>query len=255
MAPRSLQLNSGYMVAKVLVITFRHWRYVLLALLVAALLLFIAIWLPNLSFMWYLFTDSAFSWATRFSFIGSSLTFLQLNSTPASRAVLFTLIVLAGMNVSLLTYYLRRRLALGREMGLSLFGTILGLVGVGCASCGSVVLSSIFGLGATAGFLALLPLRGLEFGLISIFLLAVSVTLVSRKIIDKETAKENMDIDWKFKLGQPVKIRIFNDPRQCTQRNKLWHLDGPLPHRRASRERDDEISGGLGVNQVVDKQP
>lgn len=73
---------------------------------------------------------------------------------------------------------------MGREMGMSLFGTMLGLVGVGCASCGSVVLSSIFGLGATAGFLALLPLRGLEFSFISIILLIVSITLVSKKIID-----------------------------------------------------------------------
>jgi len=170
-------------VIKALAVTFRQWRYGLLALFVATLLLFIAIWLPNLSFLSYLFTNSAFSWATRLSILGGSLATLQLNSTPISRTILFILVVFAGVNVSLLVYYLKRRLALGREMGLSLTGTILGLVGVGCASCGSVVLTSIFGLGATAGFLSLLPLRGLEFGLISIFLLAVSITLISRKIL------------------------------------------------------------------------
>ena len=171
-------------VPRAFVITFQHWRYVLLALVVATVFLLVAIWLPNMSFIWYLFTDSTFSWATRLSIIGSSFTVLQLNSKPASRAILFTLVVLAGMNVSLFTYYLKRRLALGREMGMSLFGIILGLVGVGCASCGSVVLSSIFGLGATAGFLSLLPFRGLEFGFISIILLAVSITLIAKKIID-----------------------------------------------------------------------
>lgn len=171
-------------VAKACVITFRQWHYVVLAVVVAAVLLLVAIWLPNLSFLWYLFADSNFSWATKISILGGSLAILQLNSTPLSRTILFVLVVLAGVNVSLFAYYLKRRLTMGREMGMSLFGTMLGLVGVGCASCGSVVLSSIFGFSATAGFLAFLPLRGLEFGLISILLLTVSITLVSKKIID-----------------------------------------------------------------------
>lgn len=171
-------------VIRALVITFQQWRYVLLALIVVVLLLLVAIWLPNLSFLWYLFTDPTFSWTTRLGILSGSLATLQLNSTPLSRTILFTLVVLAGVNVSLFAYYLKHRLAMGREMGMSLFGTMLGLVGVGCASCGSVVLSSMFGLAATAGFLALLPLRGLEFGLISIVLLVVSITLVSKKIMD-----------------------------------------------------------------------
>ena len=33
-----------------------------------------------------------------------------------------------------------------------------------------------------------------------------------RKLIDKQTGKENMDIDWNFALGEVVKIRLFNDP-------------------------------------------
>ena len=165
-------------------ITFRQWHYVILALFVATILLFIAIWLPNLSFLWYLFTNSTFSWVTRLSILSGSLATLKLNSTLLSRIVLLVLVVLAGVNVSMLAYYLKRRFTLGREVGMSLFGTTLGLVGVGCVSCGSVVLSSIFGLGATAGFLTLLPLRGLEFGLVSILLLVVSIALVSKKIID-----------------------------------------------------------------------
>lgn len=170
-------------VAKAFATTFREWRYMLLALVVAALLLLIAIWLPNLSFIQYLFTDSRFSWATRFGILGGSLSMYKQNSTVISRTLLVILVFLTGVNVSLLTYYLKRRIALGREMGTGLLGTLLGLVGVGCTSCGSVVLSSIFGLGATAGFLSFLPLRGLEFGFLSIALLAISITMVSRKII------------------------------------------------------------------------
>ena len=187
MVLNDLQMNSSQMVAKALAITFRRWRFILLALFVATLLLFIAIWLPNLSFLWYLFTDSMFSWATRFGILGGSFAMLKLNSTTLSRTVLFTLVVLAGINVSLFAYYLKQRITVGREMGMSLFGTILGFVGAGCASCGSVVLSSIFGIGATAGFLGFLPLRGLEFGLVSIILLVISIVLVSKKIINPLT--------------------------------------------------------------------
>lgn len=32
-----------------------------------------------------------------------------------------------------------------------------------------------------------------------------------RKLVDKQTGKENMDIDWNFALGEVVKIRLFND--------------------------------------------
>jgi len=33
------------------------------------------------------------------------------------------------------------------------------------------------------------------------------------KMIDEETKKENMDIEWKFKKGQFVKVEIYNDPK------------------------------------------
>ncbi len=49
---------------------------------------------------------------------------------------------------------------------------------------------------------------------------------VKWKIIDRETAKENMDIDWKFKLGQPVKIRIFNDPNSMHPMQHPMHFHG-----------------------------
>lgn len=49
---------------------------------------------------------------------------------------------------------------------------------------------------------------------------------VKWKIIDKDTAKENMDIDWKFKLGQPVKIRIFNDPTAMHPMQHPIHFHG-----------------------------
>ena len=46
------------------------------------------------------------------------------------------------------------------------------------------------------------------------------------KIKDQDTGKENMDIDWAFKRGEPVKIRIFNDPKSLHPMQHPIHFHG-----------------------------
>jgi FtsP/CotA-like multicopper oxidase with cupredoxin domain len=43
---------------------------------------------------------------------------------------------------------------------------------------------------------------------------------------DPETGKENMDIEWAFKVGDVAKIRIFNDPGTIHPMNHPIHLHG-----------------------------
>jgi FtsP/CotA-like multicopper oxidase with cupredoxin domain len=47
-----------------------------------------------------------------------------------------------------------------------------------------------------------------------------------RKLIDKQTGKENMDIDWNFALGEVVKIRLFNDPKSHHPMQHPIHFHG-----------------------------
>lgn len=49
---------------------------------------------------------------------------------------------------------------------------------------------------------------------------------VTWKIVDQDTEKGNMDIDWTFQLGTPVKIRIFNDPRSMHPMQHPIHFHG-----------------------------
>lgn len=49
---------------------------------------------------------------------------------------------------------------------------------------------------------------------------------VQWKIVDQDTGLENMDIDWKFAKGQPVKIRIFNDPNSMHPMQHPMHFHG-----------------------------
>ena len=46
------------------------------------------------------------------------------------------------------------------------------------------------------------------------------------KIVDQVTGKENMGIDWLFAKGEPVKIRIFNDPNSMHPMQHPMHFHG-----------------------------
>ena len=43
---------------------------------------------------------------------------------------------------------------------------------------------------------------------------------------DPDTGKKNMDIGWKFQVGDVVKIRIFNDPETIHPMNHPFHIHG-----------------------------
>ena len=46
------------------------------------------------------------------------------------------------------------------------------------------------------------------------------------KLVDQDTGKGNMDIDWAFTQGKPVKIRIFNDPKSMHPMQHPIHFHG-----------------------------
>lgn len=50
--------------------------------------------------------------------------------------------------------------------------------------------------------------------------------MVKWNITDQDTKKQNMDIDWAFKNGAPVKIRIFNDPKSMHPMQHPIHFHG-----------------------------
>lgn len=50
--------------------------------------------------------------------------------------------------------------------------------------------------------------------------------MVKWRIIDQDTGKKDMDIDWTLKKGGPVKISIFNDPRSAHPMQHPIHFHG-----------------------------
>lgn len=161
---------------------FRRPGFVLLAAIVAAAFLVFTIWLPNLSFIAGTITGSQFSTAQKAGILWASLAAINTNFTPLSRTTTIALALLLGVDMALLTFYLRTRARLDRAAGMGIGGVIAGLFGVGCASCGTVIASAFLGAGATAGYLNLLPLQGQEFGILGVGLLLWGIVITAKKI-------------------------------------------------------------------------
>lgn len=53
-----------------------------------------------------------------------------------------------------------------------------------------------------------------------------STETLAWKLIDKENGKEGMDINWKFKVWDKVKIRIYNDPESMHPMQHPMHFHG-----------------------------
>lgn len=167
------------------------WYWLLGIFMFGAVLLF-AIWLPNLTFLRHVAVSPDYALAQKVSLFFASLSALSTNFSTLSRTVTIIVAVLFAVNTVLTVFYFRRRAALQREAGLSVAGGLAGFLGIGCAACGSVILTSIFGIGATAAALNALPLRGQEFGLLSIAVLGASILLTVKKI-DRQLVCSSVD--------------------------------------------------------------
>lgn len=163
-------------------VVFHRPSYIILGIIVAVFLLLLAIWLPNLSFLKYIISSSTYSLSSKLNILWGSLGFLKTNFTPLTRLLAILVVILSGINIALLSFYIKNRIKIETDAGTGILGTITGLLGVGCASCGSVVLSSIIGLGASTSFLGFFPLNGAEFGIFGILLILFSIYLLAKKI-------------------------------------------------------------------------
>ncbi|MFT7644806.1 MAG: uncharacterized membrane protein YjfL (UPF0719 family) [Candidatus Paceibacteria bacterium] len=166
---------------------FRHVRYILGATGVAFTVLSAALLLPNLSIIIQVVFSGSVSFGTKISFVVSLYGSLFTNFTLLSAFFVVLTAVFFGINIALLTYYIRRRQIKNHNTThhlSSIGGLLSAALGIGCVACGSVVLTSVFGLFGAGGLLLLLPFNGAEFGMLGILLLLFSIYYLIRKIQD-----------------------------------------------------------------------
>lgn len=163
---------------------FAHPSYVARAGVLAIVAFLLAVLFPNLGLIGELFTDSNAPLAVKLGIALSLLGGIVTNFSLLTAGYTIAIALLFGINAAMIVYLLRRRrvAAAGQTIAIGSGGVASGVLGIGCAACGSLILGAALPSAAAAGALAVLPLDGAEFGILSVALLVVSLLLVSRSI-------------------------------------------------------------------------
>lgn len=183
----------------------RHPRYfflfVSLSIVSASISLLVSI-RSVIRFTWRIPADSVFE---RIELMALSLKAIPLNLMTNSIVLVVVIAVLSGLNITLLVYYFKKRASALRESSVGIIGMISGVLGLGCASCGSVLLSSFIGLSGSSLLLSALPLKGLEFMLLAIVFLVFSITSLSTKLLPDTLL--SCDIRLQFRSNKNLRLK------------------------------------------------
>lgn len=163
----------------------RNYQYVLLAIIVGLSVLGFAILLPNLQLISLVFRDSSVSLADKLGLLVGLLGSITTNFMLVSALTTVAISLLVGVNVALVLYlYRRKRSGLNKGgVAVSTFGAIVGIFGVGCAACGSLILTGLLSAVGGVGVLALLPFKGQELGIVGVVALLYATYFLVQKII------------------------------------------------------------------------
>lgn len=180
------------MVLRTLKEVFRNYRYVLTAIVFAFAIFAFSLWLRNLPLLGDVIVSPAFSFFDKLTLFTKLLGGIATNVTPFSAAFIIIMSILFGINASLFLHYLVKRKEFPKKEGVGALGAFAsGMLGVGCASCGSFLLGAVLASFGASGLITLLPLRGEEFSVLAIFLLGLSIFWISKSIQTSKVCQIN----------------------------------------------------------------
>jgi hypothetical protein len=113
--------------------------------------------------------------ASRLRVLGELYPFVGTSFNPAQGILLVVVAVLTGVDIGLVTYHFREHGLDIQQGGAGVAGVVLGTLGAGCAACGSAVLLGLLSLLGVSTSLLFLPLDGLEFALLALAVLTLSI--------------------------------------------------------------------------------
>lgn len=163
----------------------RSPRYATIALVISVLVFSGATWFSNTALIVAVVTSSA-PFFDKIALLGTLYGSIGSNFTIVSATYTILIALLFGMQVALLSYYITKARSHSSELNrvslTSLGGLLSGVFGIGCAACGSFLLTSMLAVVGAGGLLALLPFGGEEFGVLGVALLLYSMYVVLKKI-------------------------------------------------------------------------
>jgi hypothetical protein len=160
-------------------VVFSKPRYVLLFALLTIFIYVLIAWIPRLSFLLSTIINPNIPFAEALGISAQALVAsLFLTSASESAYAIFTSVLVAS-NITLITFVVRRAVTPRTSVAIGSLGTLVAVIGLGCISCGSVILLAIvttFG----GSLIAALPFQGKEFGAIGVVLLLSSIYLLDK---------------------------------------------------------------------------
>lgn len=168
-------------------VVFSRPRLVLLAVVVGVAVVVLATWAPNAKLVWQIASSTSISLADKLRVLAALAGSIGTNFTAFSAISTIAIAALFGANVAAIAYLILQRWRHSGHAGAkhgatSLLGLVSGILGVGCAACGTVLLGPVLSLLGGVGLVALLPFGGEEFSVIGIGLLTAALVLTARRI-------------------------------------------------------------------------
>ena len=165
---------------------FARALYIAIASVLALAAFVFAVWLPNIGLITDIFKTSSTPLASKLKIAVNLLGGISTNFSTLSATYTIAIAILFGINIAMIVCLVRKKHSeLAGGSVAAGFGSIAsGALGIGCATCGSFLLTTIFSSLGITGALALLPLQGGEFGILSVVLLVTSLAIISNKIAE-----------------------------------------------------------------------
>ena len=172
---------------------FRKPTYALIAFITSAVMFAFAAWLPNVRLIASVVGSSDALFSQKLGIPISLLGSIATNFTLLSASYTIVIAILFGVSFAMMIYFMRRKISEVKQSGIAtgFMGAASGVLGMGCAACGSFLLTSSLTLVGASGILAFLPLAGGEFGILGVILLSVSIYLTAKQIQNPAVCKIN----------------------------------------------------------------
>ncbi len=169
---------------------YRKPAYIFLTLFVSAVMFALAVLFPNLRLITDVLASTDVSLASKIQLPISLLGAIGTNFSAFAAGYTILIALLFGIYIGMVVYFLKRRIKDVGKSGVTtgFLGIMSGVLGVGCAACGTFLLTSL-GLVGASGVLSVLPLKGGEFGILSIVLVSVAIYMTAKKIQSPLTCK------------------------------------------------------------------
>ena len=163
---------------------FAHFSYIAIAGVMAIMVFLLAVWSPNLGLIAQVYSGSNAPLAAALGIAFSLLGGIATNFSLLSAGYTIAIAILFGLATAMIAYLVkqRRMAAAGQSIAIGSGAMASGLIGVGCAACGSLIMGVVLPSLGAAGALAALPLNGEEFGILGVALLFGSLLLISKNI-------------------------------------------------------------------------